>query len=234
MKRRLWELGTKSRSGTSENGIVWHVSAVPRPVPLWKTPSPRPPTRVSGVLNPILILAPIPHPAAPAQFGCGFQSGGSSRPSFQQPSYGQQQQPSYGQQPPAGGFQHQYTPRSQYMPDRAGVQQKSIYGQPYIEIDGSLGVNETDKVLARIETALRGRPRTIFLDLRRVDTVDASFLLAMEPTTYQLAANGGRLAVLTERQDVASLIHRLCPPAHTRVFPDLEQALWWLVDEGHA
>ena len=120
------------------------------------------------------------------------------------------------------------------MPDRAAVQQKSIYGQPYIEVDGSLGINESDKVLARIETALRGRPRTIFLDLRRVDTVDASFLLAMEPTTYQLAANGGRLAVLTERQDVAALIHRLCPPAHTRVFPDLEQALWWLVDEGHA
>ncbi len=174
-----------------------------------------------------------PAPSNAPQFGSGFQSGGSSRPSFQQPSYGQQQA-SYSQQPPAGGFQHQYTPRSQYMPDRAGVQQKSIYGQPYIEIDGSLGVNETDKVLARIETALRGRPRTIFLDLRRVDTVDASFLLAMEPTTYQLAANGGRLAVLTERQDVASLIHRLCPPAHTRVFPDLEQALWWLVDEGHA
>jgi MraZ protein len=132
-------------------------------------------------------------------------------------------------------FAHQYTPRSHFAPpERASVTQKTIYGQPYIEVEGALNLAETDKVLTRLEMALRGRPRTIFLDLRRVDTVDASFLLAMEPTTYQLTANGGRLAILTERQDVAALIHRLCSSPQLRVFPDLESALWWLVDEGHA
>jgi MraZ protein len=134
----------------------------------------------------------------------------------------------------ATGFPHKYVPRSRYAPEGATIQQKAIYGQPYIEVEGSLDFVETDKVLARLDTALRGRPRTVFLDLRRVDTVDASFLMAMEPATYQLAATGGRLAVLTERQDVAALIHRICDSTHTRVFPDLESALWWLVDEGHA
>ncbi len=116
----------------------------------------------------------------------------------------------------------------------ATVTQKSIYGQPYIEVEGDLGYVESDKVLARLETALRGKPRTIFLDLRNVETVNASFLMAMEPTTYQIAGNGGKLAVLTERQDVATLIHRICNSTHTRVFPNLEAAMWWLVDEGHA
>jgi MraZ protein len=147
----------------------------------------------------------------------GF-NGGSTRPQSQ----------------PTQPFQHQYTPRSHYANERTAIQQKSLYGQPYIEVEGNLSFVETDKVLARLETALRGRPRTIFLDLRRVETVDASFLMAMEPATYQLAANGGRLAVITERQDVAALIHRICDSSYTRVFPELESALWWLVDEGHA
>lgn len=115
-----------------------------------------------------------------------------------------------------------------------GIRQKSLYGQPYLQVEGALTLNETDRVLARLETALRGRPRTIFLDLRDVDTVDAAFLMAMEPAARQLAASGGKMAVLTERSDIATLIHRLCGPAHTRVFTDLESALWWLVEEGHA
>ena len=115
-----------------------------------------------------------------------------------------------------------------------GVRQKSLYGQPYLQVEGALTLAETDRVLARLEAALQGRPRTIFLDLREVDTVDAAFLMAMEPAARQLAASGGKMAVLTERSDVATLIHRLCGPAHTRVFTDLESALWWLVEEGHA
>ena len=72
------------------------------------------------------------------------------------------------------------------MPNRAAVQLKSIYGQPYIEVDGSLGVSETDTVLAESRqlcvVAAHDLPR--FAQGRYVD---ASFLLAMEPTTYQLA-----------------------------------------------
>lgn len=114
------------------------------------------------------------------------------------------------------------------------IRQKALYGQPYIEVEGSLTVGETDRVLTRLETALRGRPRTVFLDLRGVDTLDAAFLMAMEPVARQLAANGGRLAVLTERGDVPLLLERLCGAKYVRVFTNLESCLWWLVDEGHA
>jgi anti-anti-sigma regulatory factor len=101
-------------------------------------------------------------------------------------------------------------------------------------MEGSLSRAETDRALAHLEAALRGLPQTIFLDLRKVDTVDASFLVAMDPAARQLAASGGRMAILTERADVANLIHRLCGPGYTRVFSGLETALWWLVEEGHA
>jgi MraZ protein len=173
-------------------------------------------TRRTGSDEQPAIGSPKHRPARPAPTGAAF-NGGSTRPV-----------------PQAAAPPHVYTSRAQLAPERATISQKSIYGQPYIEVDGALNLAETDKVLVRLETALRGRPRTIFLDLRKVDTVDASFLMAMEPTTYQMAADGGRLAILTERQDVASLIHRICPSTHTRAFPDLESALWWLVDEGHA
>lgn len=134
-----------------------------------------------------------------------------------------------------GGRSQPLSPASRRnTPHPLGIRQKSLYGQPYLQVEGALTLNETDRVLARLEAALRGRPRTIFLDLRDVDTVDAAFLMAMEPAARQLAASGGKMAVLTERSDVATLIHRLCGPAHTRVFPDLESALWWLVEEGHA
>ena len=72
----------------------------------------------------------------------------------------------------------------------AVVRQKALYGQPYLEVEGALTLPETDRVLARLETALRGRPRTLFLDLRGVETIDASFLVAMEPLVRQLAAHG--------------------------------------------
>lgn len=114
------------------------------------------------------------------------------------------------------------------------IRQKALYGQPYLEVEGSLTPGEIDRVLTRLETALRGRPRTIFLDLRGVDTLDAAFLMAMEPVARQLATNGGRLAVLTERSDVPVLLERLCGAKYVRVFTNLESCLWWLVDEGHA
>ena len=114
------------------------------------------------------------------------------------------------------------------------VRQKALYGQPYLEVQGALTLGETDRVLTRLETALRGRPRTIFLDLRGVDTIDAAFLMAMEPIGRQLAASGSRLAILTERTDVALLIERLCGARYARVFTNLESGLWWLVEEGHA
>ena len=101
-------------------------------------------------------------------------------------------------------------------------------------MEGALTLAETDRVLARLETALRGRPRTLFLDLRGVDTIDASFLVALEPLVRQLAAHGGRMALLTERADVATLVERLCGLKYARVFTNLESCLWWLVDEGHA
>ena len=116
----------------------------------------------------------------------------------------------------------------------ATVRQKALYGQPYLEVAGELTLAETDRVLTRLETALRGRPRTLFLDLRGVDTVDASFLMALEPLVRQLAAHGGRMAVLTERADVAALVERLCGLKYARAFTNLESGLWWLVDEGHA
>lgn len=133
-----------------------------------------------------------------------------------------------------GGSSRAAPPTARNASRSLGIRQKSLYGQPYLQVEGALTLTETDRVLARLETALRGRPRTIFLDLRDVDTVDAAFLMAMEPAARQLAASGGKMAVLTERADVATLIHRLCGPAHTRVFTDLESALWWLVEEGHA
>ena len=114
------------------------------------------------------------------------------------------------------------------------VRQKALYGQPYLEVTGALTLSETDRLLTRLETALRGRPRTLFLDLRGVDTIDAAFLMALEPLVRQLAAHGGRMAVLTERVDVATLVERLCGLKYARVFTNLESSLWWLVDEGHA
>ncbi|MBV9850559.1 MAG: STAS domain-containing protein [Armatimonadetes bacterium] len=127
-------------------------------------------------------------------------------------------------------------PLSYAPPPSSGVtvRQKALYGQPYLEIEGALTLSETDRVLTRLETALRGRPRTLFLDLRGVDTVDAAFLVALEPLVRQLAAHGGRMAVLTERADVATLVERLCGLKYARVFTNLESGLWWLVDEGHA
>jgi MraZ protein len=125
-------------------------------------------------------------------------------------------------------------PSSPAMPSAAIVRQKALYGQPYLEVQGALTLGETDRVLTRLETALRGRPRTIFLDLRSVDTIDAAFLMAMEPIGRQLAISGSRLAILTERADVALLIERLCGAKYARVFTNLESSLWWLVDEGHA
>lgn len=119
-------------------------------------------------------------------------------------------------------------------PPTATVRQKALYGQPYLEVQGALTLGETDRVLTRLETALRGRPRTIFLDLRAVDTIDAAFLMAMEPLARQLASSGSRLAILTERSDVAMLMERLCGAKYARVFTNLESSLWWLVDEGHA
>lgn len=114
------------------------------------------------------------------------------------------------------------------------IRQKALYGQPYLEVEGALTVGETDRVLTRLETALRGQPRTIFLDLRGVDTIDAAFLVALDPLVRQLAAHGGRLAILTDRADVAMLVERLCGAKYARVFSTLESSLWWLVDEGHA
>lgn len=114
------------------------------------------------------------------------------------------------------------------------IRQKALYGQPYLEVEGALTVGETDRVLTRLETALRGHPRTLFLDLRGVDTIDAAFLVALDPLVRQLAAHGGRMAILTDRTDVAMLVERLCGAKYARVFPTLESSLWWLVDEGHA
>lgn len=114
------------------------------------------------------------------------------------------------------------------------IRQKALYGQPYLEVEGALTLGETDRVLTRLETALRGRPRTLFLDVRGVDTIDAAFLIALEPLARQLASHGGRMAVLTERTDVAVLVERLCGMKYVRVFTNLEVGLWWLVDEGHA
>lgn len=128
-------------------------------------------------------------------------------------------------------------PHLSYVPTPAAaatVRQKALYGQPYIEVEGALTLAETDRVLTRLETALRGRPRTLFLDVRGADTIDAAFLVALEPLVRQLAAHGGRMAVLTERADVALLVERLCGLKYARVFTNLESGLWWLVDEGHA
>lgn len=130
-----------------------------------------------------------------------------------------------------------YSPLLDFSPvsvTTAIIRQKALYGQPFFEVEGMLTLNDTDRVITRLETALRGRPRTIFLDLRGVETIDAAFFVAMEPLISQLAAHAGRMAVLTERADVATLVERLCGLKYVRVFKSLEAGLWWLVDEGHA
>jgi len=114
------------------------------------------------------------------------------------------------------------------------IRQKALYGQPYFEVEGMLTAADTDRVLTRLETALRGRPRTLFLDLRGVETIDASLVIGLEPLLKQLTSSGGRMAILTERSDMATLIERLCGHKYLRVFPNLESGLWWLADEGYA
>ena len=114
------------------------------------------------------------------------------------------------------------------------IRQKALYGQPFFEVEGMLTVSDTGRIITRLETALRGKPRTIFLDLRGVETIDAAFFMAMEPLIAQLATYAGRMAVLTDRMDVAALVERLCGLKYVRVFRNLESGLWWLVDEGHA
>jgi len=128
-----------------------------------------------------------------------------------------------------------YSPLLDFSPTTSAIiRQKALYGQPFFEVEGMLTVSDTERIITRLETALRGKPRTIFLDLRGVETIDAAFFIAMEPLIGQLATYAGRMAVLTERVDVATLVERLCGLKYVRVFRNLESGLWWLVDEGHA
>ena len=130
-----------------------------------------------------------------------------------------------------------YAPPLDFAPSAAAtaiIRQKALYGQPYFEVEGMLTVSDTERIVTRLESALRGKPRTVFLDLRGVETIDAAFFMAMEPLIAQLAAHAGRMVVLTERVDVATLVERLCGLKYVRVFRNLESGLWWLVDEGHA